>query len=265
MIISPTNISFLSLSEVIPEASCEECAKIINRDIEGPILGGEWKVFRDKHQFPSRNKNRRNTTIEMPTREGRPISIPSSQHSAPLPIYNFPQARILSGDAVKENDFILTVLGGGDDEISMHKDFPQWDRSHTIKAMPDRFARMIGKVGYSYAVAELGLRMFVPLVPPYIMGKCEDIKLLVGSTPTPFGIASGTIRLETTFVVEMKCVQFGYSVSGLIIVYVQPLAPLALPCYHVVAGLVDFNNPIAQGEIDNWKSEGRLLTRNRGG
>lgn len=164
---------------------------------------------------------------------------------------------------MKENDFNLTVLGSGNDETRMQQGFPQWNHSHTIKAMPERFARMIGKVGYSYAVAELGTRMFCALVPPYITGKHKDIQLLVGSSPTPFGVANGTIRLETRFEIQMLCVQLGCVVSGLVIVYVQPLAPLAFPRYHVVVGFVDLSNPIAIREIENWKSEDRLLRKSR--
>ncbi len=42
---------------VLREASCTACARIINKQIETPVLFKEWGYLRIKRGFPSRNKN----------------------------------------------------------------------------------------------------------------------------------------------------------------------------------------------------------------
>src|SRR4051794_2543668 len=70
---------------VLPEASCRECEKIINREIENPILRQEWGHLRTRRDFPSRNKalRKHRTHLMMRGTDGAPIPIPIKDHSTP--------------------------------------------------------------------------------------------------------------------------------------------------------------------------------------
>ena len=62
---------------VLREAACKECEKIINREIETPVLFKEWGYLRIKRNFPSRKKKSLSTRSHVTLRrnDGSPIKI----------------------------------------------------------------------------------------------------------------------------------------------------------------------------------------------
>ncbi|MSO70497.1 MAG: hypothetical protein EXQ88_00520 [Alphaproteobacteria bacterium] len=57
--------------------------------------------------------------------------------------------------------------------------------------------RMIAKIAHSYAVAEIGIDRFEPLLTDYIRGKPGDIEYLIGGTEQP--------EPETTAPYSLSC------------------------------------------------------------
>ena len=243
---------------VLPRSSCRECEKTINSQIEGPILQSEWGDFRIRHSFPTRNKKGRRSTTELHKQDGSKMRVPIHQYSTPVLLYNFGDARILSGSPVRENDFTVSVLASHKDEVAMQTKLGEWDRSHSFSIMPYRFARWIGKIGYSYAVAELGHKLFLPIVTDVILGKSEDVFFVVGGSESLYKEdLSGTVEVNTSFRIEVRMKQYGMNLVGLLIVHVQLLEPLAIPSYHAVVGIVDFNNPQHRDEFEKYSVEHR--------
>ena len=251
---------------ILPRSSCRNCEKIINGQIEGPILQSEWGDFRIKHDFPTRNRQGRRSMSKLRSRDGSTMQIPIGKHSTPVPLYNFRDARILSGRPAREDDFTIAMLASKNDEKAMQTKYNQWDRTHAFKAMPIRFARWIAKIGYSYAIAELGGRLFLPLVTDVILGKSEDVLFVVGGSESPHkGTLSGTIELKTGFGIEVRTTQYGMGLVGLLIVNVQLLAPLAIPAYHAVVGIIDFTNPQHCQEFEKFRNQNRWQQLGVGG
>ena len=139
----------------------------------------------------------------------------------------------------------------------MQSNYAEWDQTH-FRAMPHRFARWVAKIGYSYAVAELGSKLFLPIVTDVILGKTEDVFSVVGGSESPHkGVLSGTCDLKTSFQIEVRVKQYGMGLAGLLIVYVQLLEPLAIPSYHVVVGIIDFTNSQHRQEFERYRTEYR--------
>jgi hypothetical protein len=123
---------------VLPEASYIACAKIINQQIETPVLLKEWVYLRIKRNFPSRNKNnkreRRKTHVTLTRHDGSPMHIGIVDYSCLVPLYKFKEARIFSGAPRGDDNLHWTMdfLSSHDDEMEMQRRFPEWNRQHKI-------------------------------------------------------------------------------------------------------------------------------------
>lgn len=171
---------------ILREASCTACAKIINQQIETPVLLKEWGYLRIKRNFPSRNKNnkreKRKTHVKLTRHDGRPLQVGIADYSCPVPLYKFKEARIFSGAPRGDDNFhwSMDILTSHDDEMEMQRKFPEWNRQHSILSQPYQFARLLAKIAFSYAVAEYGLAGFTPLVVDSILGRSDDYFFTVG-------------------------------------------------------------------------------------
>lgn len=71
---------------VLPEASCRQCERIINREIENRLLTEEYGRFRMKHGLPTRRPKNRKKTVKLPSVTGGWVEVPASEYSAPIPL-----------------------------------------------------------------------------------------------------------------------------------------------------------------------------------
>ena len=167
---------------ILPEASCRECERTINREIEGGLLSEEWERFRTKYGLPTRRPKDRATTVTLGSRTGGHFQIPAHEYTAPVPMYNFAAARMVSGAPPTPNShaWTVSVLSDGDEEKRLQQRYPLWDGKHAFRMEPYRFARFIAKIGYAFAVAEVGLDCFTPLVREIILGQSSDYFRFVG-------------------------------------------------------------------------------------
>ncbi len=113
---------------ILSEASCQQCERIINREIENCLLTEEYARFRAKYGLPTRRPRNRKKTVKLPSITGGWIKVPATEYTAPVPLYRFKMARILSGVPPIPNSHAWTmdILGGGDEEVCLQKKFPLW-------------------------------------------------------------------------------------------------------------------------------------------
>ena len=241
---------------VLPEASCQQCERIINKEIENRLLTEEYGRFRMKHGLPTRRPKNRKKTVKLPSVTGGWVEVPASEYSAPIPLYQFQAARILSGAPPVPNSHAWTinkVLVDGDEETRLQKKYPLWNKTQTFRAMPYQFARFIAKAAHGFAVANLGVDCFEPLANDIILGRSDDYFRLVGSEhrePPSSGWPSGGQHHLSI------AVQFVRDNVGLVVVDVKLFASLDTPVYHAVVGEVEPLGKHSAAWGRHW-SEGR--------
>ena len=240
---------------LIPKASCKVCAKIINSEIETPIAHHEWGLFRSKRTFPTRRKKKRKTHITIQGRDGVQRSIPIGHHSTPVPMYKFGEARILAGLPLGLGDdqrWTMVMLSRHDEEMAMQQRFPEWNRTHTFRAMPHRFARLIAKIGHGYGTAELGFGTFTPLTTDLILGRSDDYYFYVGgSWDIDAAIPGGNHITNISF-------RFTSSHTAWAVVDIRLFSAVETPSYHVVVGEIDLTNPEHSRAFEQHRVSGKL-------
>lgn len=221
---------------MLPESSCKDCEKLINTQIESPILSGEWGYLRSRVLFSTRKKKRRKQHIKLGRKGGGTFKMPVADYSGPVPIYQFGQARIFSGlPRGCDSPWHMEILTSEKVEEEAKKKHPQWDGRHHIKARPVAFARMLAKIAYSYAIAEIGLGGFDPIVTGIILGKSDDIYYFVGGSfdflpPRDRGGHALNIRMDHR------------QGKAIVVVDIRIFSQLEWPDYHVAVGIIDFQN-----------------------
>jgi HNH endonuclease len=244
---------------IIPKASCKVCAKIINSEIETPIAHHEWGPFRTKRTFPTRRKKKRKTHIMIQGLDGVQRPIPIRHHSTPVPMYKFGKARILEGLPPGLGDdqrWTIVMLSSKEEEIAMQERFPEWNRVHTFRAMPHRFARLIAKIGHGYATAEVGIGSFKALTTDVILGHSDDFYYYVGGNwNIDPAISSGNHITDI-------CFQFTSSHTAWVVVHIRLFSAAETPNYHVVVGEIDLTNADHLQAFEKHRLNGKLaLTR----
>ncbi len=233
---------------ILQQASCKRCQILINSQIETPVLDHEWGFMRAKRGFPSRSQRRsaksrdKRTHVTMTALDGSPLRIPREDHSAPVTMYLFGEARILCGMPRDTDDlrWSICVLASNEDEAAMIRKYPEWDKTHRLKARPHPFARLLAKIAHGYAIAEYGksrLDAFTPLTTDIILGRSDDYFLTVGGSwdilpAVPDGNHITNIGLR-----------FVGNSRALLIVEIRLFSQVATPAYHVVVGEISFENP----------------------
>ncbi len=239
---------------LLPKASCRKCAKIINKQIETPILSHEWGALRAKHRFPTRNKNKRRTHITVYEKDGAAKKISIKEHSTPVPLYRFKQARILSGAPRGDDNhhFTMSILTSHKEEMAMKTEVANWNQKHQFFAQPLPFARLLAKIAHGYITAELGIGTFIPLTLDLILGRTDDYSMTVGGIwdippPVPGGDHITDIHML-----------FASSVLALVIVDIRLFSAAETPCYHVVAGNINFHRPEHVRAFEKHKIGGKI-------
>lgn len=245
---------------ILPEASCKNCEKLINKEIENPILSQEWGRFRDKRNFSTRHKSARkqrtHTTIR--TIDGSPLRINLAEHSTPVIMYKFSEARILCGlpSGFDDKRWTITLLADDAEENAMQAKFPTWDKTHTFIPQPDRFARFLAKIAHSYFVGEYGIEGFSPLVTDIILGKATDYYYLVGGSldiPPPAAEVIGAHSFTFSPMIINE------NMRMLARIGIRFFQSNETPIYHVVVAEIDFNNPEHVAVFEQNRLNGKII------
>ena len=241
---------------ILPEASCRQCERTINKEIENRLLTEEYARFRAKHGLPTRRPKDRKKTVRLPSINGGWIKVPASEYTAPVPLYQFETARILSGALPVPNShaWTIAILGGGEEEVRLQKKYPLWTKEHTFRIEPYQFARFVAKVAYGFAVANMGVDCFQPLANDIILGRSDDYFRLVGSEPRdppPAGWPDGG---QHHFSIVVRFVQRSV---GLVVVDTKFFGKAETPVYHAVVGEIDLKNSAHLAAWERHRSNDR--------
>lgn len=224
----------LNGSAVLPKSSCRECAKITGQFEQSVLRGPMWsvRVFREltsrtKHAdspktFPlSVIQGEKVKKIQLPLKE-YPILIHFPMFSPPgfIAPTDYTTGITLTG--------VATILFGPQPE-EVAKRLGVTEIMHNQNYYPAAFARVIAKIGYSYAVAEGKLERIrgQPLLLDSLLGRTDDIGRWVGTLHFPLQSYPGMLHRLSIHEDHEK---------GLLIVEVQLFADSCTPSYAVVVG-----------------------------
>lgn len=172
---------------VIDDACCASCQTQIGRYETQVIKTLELFRVRYKLWRYKQNKAKRSYSfgIKRPDGSSGRIRIPIEEMPATAWLYRFGQANILKGRPPFDPtfDWLPVPLSDGRDlKLAMEK--YNWDGRLNIRTVPEQYARMLAKIGYGYAVAELGLEGFEPLCLDIVLNKPAICSYLVGGSWT---------------------------------------------------------------------------------
>jgi hypothetical protein len=184
---------------LLPKASCDTCANVTHR-FERTVARTMLGHFRIRHKVQSRRPEKRPTHVTVGTlmHDGTrgTVQVPVDEHPTMIFPYKFDQPTLLRGLPPDVEDFRwvpVSVFSKAELDAFIVK--YHWDRQTAVKMVPEEFARMIAKIGYSFAVAEFGARSFRPLpqILDIILGRTKNVGYAVGGDwdippPDPKGI-----------------------------------------------------------------------------
>jgi hypothetical protein len=239
---------------VLPDASCTKCQRIINMQIETPVTHQEWGLFRAKRGFPTQNPKKRKPDVTIAGPDGYLETIPVIDHSAPVPMYKFGEARILSGLGPGADDlrWTICVLSSHDDEMAMQRKYSKWDKANRVKAAPYPLARLLAKIGHGYTIAEYGIDAFTPLTCDIIRGVSTDYFYTVGgSWDIPLADPRGAHITEIS-------TQFTGRGRALLRVDIRLFSAAETPRYHVIVREIDLRRTEHRAAFDRHRVAGKL-------
>lgn len=232
---------------ILPEASCRACEAITSR-FERRVLKGPLWLPRLALGLRTRRPKAQPTTFPIEvtinnTKEVRDIPIDANLPSVVLPMFATPG--FMRGDNIEEGIKTEGLYVGhlnrtpeqvakslGVDRIALQMEYPVIE-----------FARLIGKIGYGYAIAELGLNNVIsPLVLPAIRGLTQDIGHWVGTVsdvkPAP---DNDTLHIANVF-----------SKNGMVLVGLSLFALQPAPIYMVLVSKGQRDEEIREDVKGPW-------------
>ena len=226
---------------VLPAASCVACQKIIHK-YETTCCRNIMGDFRIRYGFPTRRKSERPRHIDIVNRRGEKIRVSRSEFPAPLFMYRFGEANILQGLPPDSERFEwIPHISADSKELDAFIKKYDWEPAHVIKLQPVPFARMLAKIGYSYAIAILVLDAFTPLALDAILCRTEKVAYIVGGqTEVSPAVRDGKHLLGISYIGNAQKPSPG--ARALVCTHIRLMSAAQTPTYCVVVGEVDFSN-----------------------
>jgi hypothetical protein len=217
---------------ILPDASCRACEAITSK-FEMKVLRGPLWPPRRALNLQSRHRDRQPDSFPLlvnqnNVEERREIPLDQNLPSVMLPLYGVPG--FLRGDEVKEGIRVEGVYVGhikrtpeevvadlGVDRVALECEYPVIE-----------FGQLIAKIGYGYAVGELGLQQIKnPLVLPAIRGLTKDVGHWVGCVPgSPTKFKEDTLHAAAVL-----------SEKGIVMAIVSLFALQPAPVYSVLLSM----------------------------
>ena len=199
--------------------------------------------FRIRYNVQTRNKNQRPSHIKigtlLPNGTKGTAKVSVHEHPTMLFVYKFSEATFLQGlsPVIEKNTWIPIVISSKA-ELDKFIEKYHWDKHISLLAVPVEFARMLAKLAYSYAVAEIGIGSFQPLQMTLdtILCRTNNVCHVVGGDlelppPDPAGKHILTINVQIKYP------------NPLLIIGIRLFPAFETPQYSVVVGYFDFQNP----------------------
>lgn len=220
---------------IIEKASCSACAKI-TCNFEGAVARSLFGDFRMRHKLPTRRPKERPTRIPLQivsqTRPDIPLSLPVAEFPAPAFMYKCTRAGILQGLPPTIDTAALWQIVGIASDAELKAFYAKYGKhvAYSFRHVPEQFARMLAKIGHSYAVVTFGLEAFKPLAVETVLGQMKNLSYVVGGSfdiepPVPDAGHLLSAEIATN------------GITSLITVGIRLFGSCATPSYHVVAGV----------------------------
>jgi HNH endonuclease len=180
---------------VLPNASCVNCAKI-TAAFERRVLRGFMLDGRTAAAYPTRRPRERPLFLPLRVERGEiveEINIPPQEHPGFLFLPRLERPSALTGRQAKTGVSVcgVEILSFGKSPSEVVQDLGVKTIEVTANCDVPSFARLLAKIGYSYAVASVGLlpREDVTVLP-LILGEADDASVWLGSAQ--FELTAGT-------------------------------------------------------------------------
>ncbi|MGN8092827.1 hypothetical protein [Methylobacterium sp. 22177] len=222
---------------VLPSSSCDDCSRITGR-FEGVCQRKLLGNIRIKLGLKTRRKKDRPAKLEIY------IKTPAGETVTEVDVVNYPhmfavpildEARILLGAPEFHSDLIGCGIWANVPEEEVRPYIEKERHGLRVGAVQaDVFCRMLAKIAYSFATAELGYGNFRPLILPIILGKSSNYGHLIGGLPQAPEPSA-----------QLHEVSLEYRIVGLqvyIVVNVRLFGQAGAPQYHVVVGTGELLN-----------------------
>lgn len=226
---------------VLPDTSCKDCEKIIGAYVEHQILRrmlGDIRTWR-------RIKRRKRKKPYKPAPMLIDINGELEEHDVPASedrlnitaMCSLHKPRILEGKHPLAYDkssvaqvWLNIAIGKTARENTLRK-FPNASRINSIASFhPELFARMLGKIGHSFAVAEIGLDHFKPLLRKAILGEeMWNHGYYVGGEPNPIPPSKYSTELGLRRLRDPKGKEY-------VVARIRLFGDLGAPVYYAVVG-----------------------------
>ncbi len=218
----------------LPEASCQKCERITSQ-VETHCIEQMVRDTREHLGLRARRHRRDRTTLPVTVDRGsgaETVRVPLSIHPAALFMFSFDPPRLLFGLPDAEGGFAgrVTIRPMADD-LGARADRLGGKVNLIRRGGFDAptFGRMLAKIAHSFAVAELGLGGFRPLLKEVILGEpARHLSQFVGGA---FALESqGTERHEISISLRSAVYRNYY------VVRLRLFADLDMPIYLITAG-----------------------------
>jgi hypothetical protein len=189
--------------------------------------------FRIRLNLPTRRPNERPT--ELPLKfiriDGRREQVMVAAEKFPVACigFRFSAPSLLRGatpEETFEGDLVVRYIDAETKEYLS----PEGQRVKLGGVNILAFTRMLAKIAHSYAVAELGLGSFRPLLPDLILGKSSNAPSLVGGDPTTPSTAPEP-DLHNVHLRDCIAGNVRYTLAA-----IRLFAFAGMPRYHIVVG-----------------------------
>lgn len=229
---------------VIDDACCIPCQQKIGK-YETQVIKtlehfrARYKLWRYK---PNKAKKAYSFSIKRPDGSRGRATIPIDEMPATAWLYKFGPANILKGKPPFDPTFEWLLVALADTKDLKHAtDKYGWDGEAKARTVPEQYARLLAKIGYAYAVAELGLNAFKPLCLDIVLGRPANCGYLVGG--------SWTLK-ETAETTSDHLISIGRATStvgpSLVVVLIRLFQQMrGAPHHHVVVGSLETDEQVA--------------------
>lgn len=177
--------------EILPKASCQECAKITG-SIERHVLRGLWWFIRAVLNYPTRRPKDMPTTFSLKVvtknNEEKDIVLADEDRIALSGFVEYEPPAFLQQTEFKPGIPItgLRIIGFGTAIEDLVAKYNIKSITGTINYKGTTFARMLAKIALGVAVARFGLDSFEEIfVRDSILNKIDDVGRWVGGDPWP--------------------------------------------------------------------------------
>lgn len=225
----------------LPESSCRECCRLTS-NFEHTCLRTMYGPLRLLYDLPTRRKNKRPKTLRLkvkrrPTDDWTYLDVEQDKYPFLIlfPYFSMPKAdteeiesefrgavtnRLWIRGASPSYNF-KNLLERLTIELRVHSIMPE------AKTQVEEFCQMLAKIGYSFAVGELGVDAFKPFLIPHILHKkLDDCDRFIGSLSKE---EKASNNLHEISIVDTEK-------EDLVTVRIRLLAKLETPTYYVIVG-----------------------------